>query len=262
MREWRQAVADGWLRAVRPDPGWLPRASVGLGVGATIAMNVAAGSRGGLGGALLGTLPPVGLVLSLETAIWLVRRLASQPRGWAWCAGAGIPLAGLAGITGVISYLHALTVAQWTGDKAEAGLALTEHLLPLVADLMIVTGSVALVALAVAAKAPAGKHSDRAGREAARPPREDPAPRQPASRERLVNRIGPPKDKLRAGAVRVRDLVAELPPELVAELADMSKRDLAARLSVTPWAAEVWLRERRGDLTVNGSAPGKAAADG
>jgi len=141
-----------FLRAVRPDPGWLPRASVGLGVAATIAMNVAAGSRGGLGGALLGTLPPVGFVISLETLIWLVRRLARQPYGWEWCAGAGIPLAGLAGITGVISYLHALTVAQWTGDPAEAGLALTEHLLPLVADLMIVTGSVALVALAVAAK--------------------------------------------------------------------------------------------------------------
>ena len=79
-------MADGWLRAVRPDPGWLPRASVGLGVGATIAMNVAAGSRGGLGGALLGTLPPVGFVISLETLIWLVR-------GWpaSRAAGCGVP---------------------------------------------------------------------------------------------------------------------------------------------------------------------------
>ena len=90
-------------------------------------------------------------MISLETLIWLVRGLTPPPWGWAWCAGAGVPLAGLAGITGVISYLHALTVARWTAAPAEAGLALTEHLLPLVADLMIATGSVALVALAVAA---------------------------------------------------------------------------------------------------------------
>lgn len=144
-----------WLAAIRPRPDWLPRASVVLGIAATVAMNVAAGSRGGLGGALLGALPPVGFVISLETLIWLVRKLARLPWGWAWCAGAGLPLAGLAAITGIISYLHALTVAEWTGDLAEAGLGLTEHLLPLVADLMILTGSVALVALAVAAKQPA-----------------------------------------------------------------------------------------------------------
>ena len=138
--------------SLRPQAGWLPRASVGLGIGATIAMNVAAGSRGGLGGALLGALFPVGLVLSLETLIWLVRQLAPVRRGWLWCAGAGLPLAALAGITGVISYLHALTVATWTSNPAEPGLVLTEHLIPLVADLMIVTGSVALVALAVPAK--------------------------------------------------------------------------------------------------------------
>ena len=206
-------------------------------------MNVAAGSRGGLGGALLGTLPPVGFVISLETLIWLVRRLARQPGGWVWCAGAGIPLAGLAGITGVISYLHALTVAQWTGDPAEAGLVLTEHLIPLVADLMIVTGSVALVALAVAArfKTPAGAgRGDSGTRACVQPPREGPVSRQP------VRKPGA-KPARQSRVVRVRDLVAELPPERVAELADMSKRDLAARLSVTPWAAEVWLRERRGE---------------
>jgi hypothetical protein len=223
-----------WLSAIRPRPDWLPRASVGLGVAATIAMNVAAGSRGGLGGALLGTLPPVGFVISLETLIWLVRRLARLPWGWAWCAGAGLPLAGLAAITGVISYLHALTVAQWTGDPAEAGLALTEHLIPLVADLMIVTGSVALVALAVASKTAAVKIPAGAARlGSARPGRETSAPRQPARK--------PPAG--RPGAVRVRDLVKNLPPARVAELAAMSKRALAAELGVTPWAAEVWQRD-------------------
>jgi hypothetical protein len=140
------------MRVLRPRPDWLPRASVGLGIAATIAMNVAAGSRGDVGGAMLGVLPPVGFVVSLETLILLVRRLARLPGGWAWCLGAGIPLAGLAAFTGIISYLHALTVAIWTASPGEAGQALTEHLLPLVADLMIVTGSVALVALAVAAK--------------------------------------------------------------------------------------------------------------
>lgn len=147
----------GWLAAVRPRADWLPRASVGLGIAATVAMNVAAGGRGGLGGALVGAMVPVGFVVSLETLIFMVRRLARVSWGWAWCLGAGLPLAGLAGITGVISYLHALTVAEWTGDRAEAGLWLTEHLIPLVADLMILTGSVALVALAVAARKPASR---------------------------------------------------------------------------------------------------------
>ena len=53
---------------------------------------------------------------------------------------AGVALAGLAGITGVISYLHALTVAEWTGSRG-----LVAHLIPLVADLMIVTASMALL---------------------------------------------------------------------------------------------------------------------
>lgn len=230
-------MSPGWLSAVRPRPDWLPRASVGLGIAATVAMNVAAGSRGGLGGALLGTLPPAGLLLSLETLIWLVRKLARLPHGWAWCAGAGIPLAGLAGITGVISYLHALTVAEWTGDPAQAGLVLTEHLLPLVADLMIVTGSVALVALAVAGKtATAG---------VARPDRR-------LSRDATVPRQSKPaKPRKLAPAGQVRDLVRNLPPERVAQLAAMSKRELAAELGVKVWSAETWLRERR---SVNGVA--------
>jgi len=53
---------------------------------------------------------------------------------------AAVSLAGLAAITGVISYLHALTVAEWTGSRG-----LVAHLIPLVADLMIVTASMALL---------------------------------------------------------------------------------------------------------------------
>jgi hypothetical protein len=216
-----------WLAAVRPQAGWLPRASVGLGIAATVAMNVAAGSRGGPGGALVGTLTPVGFVVSLETLIFLVRKLARLPWGWAWCTGTGIPLAGLAGITGVISYLHALTVAQWTGDPAEAGLSLTEHLLPLVADLMILTGSVALVALAVAGKhrladrkTPAGAGREVSGATRDRPPREGPAPRQPADRKTArrkqpASHLAPPgvpeqvvRDALLAGNLTQRTLQA------------------------------------------------------
>jgi hypothetical protein len=52
----------------------------------------------------------------------------------------GVALAGLALITGIISYLHALTVAEWTGSRG-----LVAHLIPLVADLMIVTASMALL---------------------------------------------------------------------------------------------------------------------
>jgi hypothetical protein len=53
---------------------------------------------------------------------------------------AGVALAGLAVITGIISYLHALTVAEWTGSRG-----IVAHLIPLVADLMIVTASMALL---------------------------------------------------------------------------------------------------------------------
>jgi hypothetical protein len=56
--------------------------------------------------------------------------------------------------------------------------------------------------------------------------------------------------------------VAGLEPARVAELAALSKRDLAAKLEVTPWAAEVWLRERRGSPAgVNGQKIG-ARSDG
>lgn len=53
---------------------------------------------------------------------------------------AGVALTGLAVITGIISYLHALTVAEWTGSRGPVA-----HLIPLVADLMIVTASMALL---------------------------------------------------------------------------------------------------------------------
>jgi hypothetical protein len=49
-------------------------ASLAVGIGSTLAMNVTAGLAHGAGGALVASLPPVALVLSLETLIGLVRR--------------------------------------------------------------------------------------------------------------------------------------------------------------------------------------------
>jgi hypothetical protein len=55
--------------------------SLMVGIGSTVAMNVVAGLGHGTGGALVASLPPVALVLSLETLMGLVRRAraGSQP---------------------------------------------------------------------------------------------------------------------------------------------------------------------------------------
>jgi hypothetical protein len=49
-------------------------------------------------------------------------------------------VAALAGITGAVSYLHALYVCRWLGNTEPV-----VYMLPLVADLMIVTASVTLI---------------------------------------------------------------------------------------------------------------------
>jgi hypothetical protein len=59
----------------------------------------------------------------------------SRLRFWA-----GLSLAALAVITGIVSYLHALTVAHMTGSTGPVA-----YLIPLVADLMILTSSLALL---------------------------------------------------------------------------------------------------------------------
>lgn len=53
---------------------------------------------------------------------------------------AGVSLALLAAITGIVSYLHALTVVHLTGSTG-----LVAYLIPFVADLMIITASLALL---------------------------------------------------------------------------------------------------------------------
>lgn len=64
------------LEAARNHAGKPPLAVVSLavGIGATVAMNVVAGLGHGAGGAVVASLPPVALVLSLETLMGLVRR--------------------------------------------------------------------------------------------------------------------------------------------------------------------------------------------
>jgi hypothetical protein len=54
--------------------------------------------------------------------------------------GVWLLVAALAGITGVVSYLHALFVARWVGNSGAVAI-----LIPFVPDLMIVTASVTLV---------------------------------------------------------------------------------------------------------------------
>ena len=134
------------IRDIRLSGAWMPRTAIAVGVGTTIAMNVYGGLwDGGTGGAVVAALYPVALVVSLETLIWMVRR----GKGWIpvadhweqWCAV--LALAGLAVITGIISYLHALTVLQRTGSYA-----VVAHLGPLVPDQLILTGTLALMAAA------------------------------------------------------------------------------------------------------------------
>jgi Protein of unknown function (DUF2637) len=53
---------------------------------------------------------------------------------------AGLALFALAAITGIVSYLHGLTVVHRTGTRGDVA-----YLIPLVADLMILTASLALL---------------------------------------------------------------------------------------------------------------------
>jgi hypothetical protein len=66
--------------------------SLVFGIGATLAMNVAAGWHHGSAGALVAALPPVALVLSLDTLMGLVRR--SRERGASTCNDHPDPLLG------------------------------------------------------------------------------------------------------------------------------------------------------------------------
>ena len=234
-----------WLRGLS-GTDLLPRALVGLGIAATVAQNVAAGSRGGYGGALLGVLPPAGMLLALETLIWMVRRLAGRKGGAWWCLGAGIPLACLAGIAGVISYLHSLAVARWTAAPGEVGASLTEHLLPLVADLMIATGSVALVALA--------RSRARAKPNSERPKPERPVPERPNPGRPNPGRPNPGKQGQGSpGRGRPPQPFPAVPPEKLPELLAMTERPLAEELSriagyeVTRWKATQFKKHHAAD---------------
>jgi hypothetical protein len=130
----------------------LPR----TGIGATLAMNVYGGLwDGGAGGAVVAALYPVALVVSLETLVWVVRKFGQRwfpvADHWEMWFGA-VTLGTLAGITGIISYLHALTVLEKTGSGHLGWPAV--HLGPLVPDQLILTGTLALM---IAARRAAAK---------------------------------------------------------------------------------------------------------
>lgn len=79
------------------------------GIGSTVAMNVVAGLAHGTGGALVASLPPVALVLSLETLIGLVRRARAGAEPGHLSANAGqCPhrVAGSADEAVLTAYLH------------------------------------------------------------------------------------------------------------------------------------------------------------
>ena len=59
------------VKARRP---WMAMVSLAAGIGWTVAMNVAAGSRHGTGGALLAGGVPVAFVATFESLLWLHRR--------------------------------------------------------------------------------------------------------------------------------------------------------------------------------------------
>jgi len=65
------ALLDAIRNRARKPP--LAMLSLAVGIGATVAMNVVAGSVHGAGGALVASLPPVAFVLSLETLMGIVR---------------------------------------------------------------------------------------------------------------------------------------------------------------------------------------------
>jgi hypothetical protein len=167
----------------------LPRTAIAVGIGATIAMNVYGGLwDGGTGGAIVAALYPVALVVSLETLIWMMRRFG-PPRfpvaeHWEqWFAT--VTLGSLAGITGIISYLHALTVLERTGSHD-----LVAHLGPFVPDQLILTGTLALMAaarLASKTKKPDPEPDRRKDRR--KPPGRTAAAARAAEEKRIANLV-------------------------------------------------------------------------
>lgn len=99
------------LDAARNGGGKPPLAVLSLvvGIGSTVAMNVVAGLMHGTGGALVASLPPVALVLSLETLMGIVRRargfgLSSRDGATGGACGHGVATTAEEGV--VLAYLH------------------------------------------------------------------------------------------------------------------------------------------------------------
>ena len=130
------------LVGVVTSPPFWPRAAILVGVAATFTMNLSAGLGYGPGSAVLAALIPAVFVIALESFIAIVRNCS-----WEWAALAGVVLVPAAGIAGWVSWLHGHQVCLWTHNPDPQA-----QLIPFLPDLLIVCGTVALVALKVAAK--------------------------------------------------------------------------------------------------------------
>lgn len=112
------------------------RATLALGIGASLAANVLAAQPTVIG-RVIAAWPPVALLLTVE----LLSRLPVAP-GWLSRLRV-ISAAGIAGIAAWVSYWHMAAVALEYGEAPVAA-----HLLPLSVDGLVVVASVCLVELA------------------------------------------------------------------------------------------------------------------
>jgi hypothetical protein len=165
-------------RTLTADPAFWPRAAILVGVSATITMNITAGLGYGPGAAVLASLIPVVFVIALESFVVVIRNC-----GWPWWIGAGLVLVPAAGIAGWVSWLHGHQVCLWTHNPDPQA-----RLIPFLPDLLIVCGSVALVALKVAAK----NSKNRAGSAPRPQPSPPPDPGHPSKPRQPKTRQAPP----------------------------------------------------------------------
>jgi hypothetical protein len=145
----------------------MPRVSIVLGIAMTMSMNIDAGLRKGPADAVISGGYAVALLVSLETLILVIR----STKKWTWERWAALSLAGVcAGVTGWVSYTHALEVLRATGGPGQGEVV---HFAPVLPDQLILMGTVALIAVARhkrAAPARANDGADRKRRAAPPPP--------------------------------------------------------------------------------------------
>lgn len=109
------------------------RATLALGIGASLAANILASDHGVIG-QIIAAWPPVALLLTVEL-------LSRVPVGTGWLSGLRVAAAAvLALIAAWVSYWHMAEVAITYGETSTAA-----HLLPVSVDGLVVVASVSLV---------------------------------------------------------------------------------------------------------------------